>query len=249
MKSVLFVGAGRHQRRAIIQARERGLRVVAVDRNAERAGARRSRRRGGRRLRRRRRGDGGRAHARRRRRAHGLGRSRGPGRRRGDRAPRAALDRNCGRPAHDAQDRDAALLRRGGRAPASVRRGPRSRECPRGARDRRASCGAQAGRLGRPACRLPPRERGAPRELAPRRPGRVTQQRGDRRGIRRRARAQRNRDCTRRGDRGADAVRPPSTSRAWVRRRVDPRVPRFDLRRPACRRPSGPPCTRCARLA
>jgi biotin carboxylase len=32
--SVLFVGAGRHQRRAIAQARDRGLRVVAVDRNA-----------------------------------------------------------------------------------------------------------------------------------------------------------------------------------------------------------------------
>ena len=29
MKTVLFVGAGRHQRRAILQARERGLRVVA----------------------------------------------------------------------------------------------------------------------------------------------------------------------------------------------------------------------------
>ena len=34
MSSVLFVGAGRHQRHAIAQARERGLRVVAVDRNA-----------------------------------------------------------------------------------------------------------------------------------------------------------------------------------------------------------------------
>jgi len=34
VKTVLFVGAGRHQRRAIAQARERGLRVVAVDRNA-----------------------------------------------------------------------------------------------------------------------------------------------------------------------------------------------------------------------
>ena len=34
MPSVLFVGAGRHQRRAIAQARDRGLRVVAVDRNA-----------------------------------------------------------------------------------------------------------------------------------------------------------------------------------------------------------------------
>lgn len=33
MKTVLFVGAGRHQRRAIEHARARGLRVVAVDRN------------------------------------------------------------------------------------------------------------------------------------------------------------------------------------------------------------------------
>ena len=31
MKTVLFVGAGRHQRRAIVQAKERGLRVAAVD--------------------------------------------------------------------------------------------------------------------------------------------------------------------------------------------------------------------------
>ncbi len=34
VKSVLFVGAGRHQRGAILQAVARGLRVVAVDRNA-----------------------------------------------------------------------------------------------------------------------------------------------------------------------------------------------------------------------
>jgi biotin carboxylase len=38
VKTVLFVGAGRHQRRAIAQARERGLRVVAVDRNEEAPG-------------------------------------------------------------------------------------------------------------------------------------------------------------------------------------------------------------------
>ena len=38
MSSVLFVGAGRHQRRAIAQARDRGLRVVAVDRNPEAPG-------------------------------------------------------------------------------------------------------------------------------------------------------------------------------------------------------------------
>ena len=38
MKTVLFVGAGRHQRRAIEQARARGLRVVAVDRNAQAPG-------------------------------------------------------------------------------------------------------------------------------------------------------------------------------------------------------------------
>ena len=37
--TVLFVGAGRHQRRAIEQARARGLRVVAVDRNAEAPGS------------------------------------------------------------------------------------------------------------------------------------------------------------------------------------------------------------------
>ncbi len=38
MKTVLFVGAGRHQRRAILQARDRGLRVVAVDRNPDAPG-------------------------------------------------------------------------------------------------------------------------------------------------------------------------------------------------------------------
>jgi biotin carboxylase len=40
VSSILFVGAGRHQRRAIVQARERRLRVVAVDRNAEAPGLR-----------------------------------------------------------------------------------------------------------------------------------------------------------------------------------------------------------------
>jgi len=34
VSTVLFVGAGRHQRRAILRARELGIRVVAVDRNA-----------------------------------------------------------------------------------------------------------------------------------------------------------------------------------------------------------------------
>ena len=38
MKTVLFVGAGRHQRHAIEQARARGLRVAAVDRNADAPG-------------------------------------------------------------------------------------------------------------------------------------------------------------------------------------------------------------------
>jgi biotin carboxylase len=38
MQTVLFVGAGRHQRRAIEQARARHLRVVAVDRNPRAAG-------------------------------------------------------------------------------------------------------------------------------------------------------------------------------------------------------------------
>jgi biotin carboxylase len=40
VKSVLFVGAGRHQRRAIGRARELGLRTVAVDRNPEAPGLR-----------------------------------------------------------------------------------------------------------------------------------------------------------------------------------------------------------------
>jgi biotin carboxylase len=38
VQTVLFVDAGRHQRRAIEQARDRGLRVAAVDRNAEAPG-------------------------------------------------------------------------------------------------------------------------------------------------------------------------------------------------------------------
>ena len=38
MKTVLFVGAGRHQRRAIEQAGARGLRVAAVDRNPDAPG-------------------------------------------------------------------------------------------------------------------------------------------------------------------------------------------------------------------
>jgi biotin carboxylase len=38
VSTVLFVGAGRHQRRAITQARERGLHTVAVDRNPEALG-------------------------------------------------------------------------------------------------------------------------------------------------------------------------------------------------------------------
>jgi biotin carboxylase len=38
VQGVLFVGAGRHQRRAISRARELGLRIVAVDRNPEAPG-------------------------------------------------------------------------------------------------------------------------------------------------------------------------------------------------------------------
>jgi biotin carboxylase len=37
-KTVLFVGAGRHQRRAIVHAKEMGLRVAAVDRNPDAPG-------------------------------------------------------------------------------------------------------------------------------------------------------------------------------------------------------------------
>jgi biotin carboxylase len=38
VRTVLFVGAGRHQRRAILQAKSMGLRVAAVDRNADAPG-------------------------------------------------------------------------------------------------------------------------------------------------------------------------------------------------------------------
>ncbi len=38
MKTVLFVGAGRHQRRAILHAKELGLRVAAVDKNPDAPG-------------------------------------------------------------------------------------------------------------------------------------------------------------------------------------------------------------------
>src|SRR4051812_5970425 len=40
VQSVLFVGAGRHQRRAITRARELGLHVVAVDRTPDALGLR-----------------------------------------------------------------------------------------------------------------------------------------------------------------------------------------------------------------
>ncbi len=40
MRTVLFVGAGRHQRRAILKAKELGLRVAAVDRNPDAPGLR-----------------------------------------------------------------------------------------------------------------------------------------------------------------------------------------------------------------
>jgi len=40
MKTVLFVGAGRHQRAAIVRARELGFRVAAVDRNPDAPGLR-----------------------------------------------------------------------------------------------------------------------------------------------------------------------------------------------------------------
>src|SRR5512133_1719103 len=38
MKTVLFVGAGRHQRRAILRAKELDYRVAALDRNADALG-------------------------------------------------------------------------------------------------------------------------------------------------------------------------------------------------------------------
>ena len=128
MRTLLFVGAGRHQRRAILQARESGLRVVAVDRNADAPGlrladvpevvdfadvdaveevARRHRRRWAR---------------------DRFGRPGRARRRDGRRASRAAHDRVRRGPPDDPQGRDAQGARRGRRAAAAVRGRPRPGE-------------------------------------------------------------------------------------------------------------------------
>ena len=154
-KTVLFVGAGRHQRRAIVRAKELGLRVVAVDRNPDAPGLDDA--------------DVGEVvdfadvegviEAGRR---HGVD---GVLTVSADRAVPvvAAVAEALGLPGigaerrarDDAQDRDAAAARRGRRAAAALRGGPRPRA--RRARRRRGRLpgGAEAGRLGRPARRLP----------------------------------------------------------------------------------------------
>ena len=247
VSTVLFVGAGRHQRRAILRAKELGLRVVAVDRNPDALGLAGGRRGRGRRLHGRRRGHRGRPAPRRRRRPDRLGRPRRARRRRRRRGARAARDRRRDRAPDDPQDRDAADARRRGRAAAALRRRARPAERPRGARRRRRAGRAEAGRLGRAARHLLRRVAGRARRAPARGARRVADRRGDRRELPRRARAERDRDRARRRGVPAHALRPAAPARDRLRRRLDPRLPRVDLRATCSPRRSASPSTRCTR--
>ena len=239
VSSVLFVGAGRHQRRAIAQARERGLRVVAVDRNADAPGlaladvpevvdfadvdACRGRR----------------TAARRGRRADGLRRPGGAGRRRRQRAARAAHDRDGRRPPHDQQDRDAPYARGGRRPAAAVRSSPQSRGGTRCTGHGRPSGRPQARRLRRAARSLPDRDRGRPRVAPPLGARRVARPRGDPRGVRRGNRDERHRRRAERRRPDGDALRPPPAGRRRLRRGLDPPLSGVDPLRPARARRAG----------
>ena len=233
MQTVLFVGAGRHQRRAIQQARARRLRVVAVDRNPDARGLLAA--------------DAAEAvdftdldavtEAAGRHAVDGVLTVSA------DRAVPvvAAVAERLGLPGHrhrdgtpdDAQDRDAPHARRGGRPAAPLRRRAPPRRGPSGARDRRPPRGAQAGRLGRPARRLPARAARRPRRPPPRRARRVGGGRGDRRVVRRRHRDERDRrsraaarpprhalgpaspDGVGFGVGGSTSIQPPSSATSW----------------------------------
>ena len=188
---------------------------------------------GGGRLRRRRRRRGGRAPTRGRRRPHRLGGSRSAGRGGGDRARRAPEHR-LGRGApDDAQDRDAPHARRGGHRPAALRSRAQPGRGPCRDRGRRSPRGAEAGRLGRSAGRLPHRHAGRPRVAPPRRAGGVAGQGDHPRGVPRRDRDERDRRRPRRRAEPRDALRPSEAAGDRLRRRLDPRVPRVDPLGPA----------------
>ena len=93
--------------------------------------------------------------------------------------------------------------------------------------------GAEAGGLGRPARDLPRRVGGRDRGAPARGALGVADAGGDPRAVRRGNRDERDRDRPRRRGVDADAVRPPAAAGNRLRRRLDPRLPGDDLRRPA----------------
>ena len=198
MRTVLFVGAGRHQRRAILRAKELGLRVAAVDRNPDAPGLAEA--------------DIAKVvdfsdvaavlKATARLKLDGVltvsadravpvvaavAEARGlPGIGDRDRAP------------DDAQGRDATAPRRGGRAAAALRRGADAVGDASRRRRGRLPGGAEAGRQRRPARRVPRRVARRRRPPSARGARRVADRRGDPRGVRARHRAERDRDRARR---------------------------------------------------
>ena len=233
VKSVLFVGAGRHQRRAILQAREQGLRVVAVDRNPDALGLQVA--------------DVAEAVdftdvdavtevARRHAVDGALTVS-------ADRAvpvvaevterARAAVDRDARRAADAQQDRDAARLRRRRRPAAAVRRRAVARRGPPGTR-RRSGCPPSSSRPIPAASAASSGSRAKTTSTATSTPRSPSRRAGVHpRGLRRRHRDERDRDRPRRRGRGRDALGPAATARDRLRRRLDPRLPGVGLRRPA----------------
>ena len=233
--TVLFVGAGRHQRRAIERARELGCAssrstatpdapglAAANDREVvdftdveavER----------------------GRTRARRRRRADRLRRPRGARRRRGRRgarACRASEPRPRTLMTHKVAMR--RVLRRARRAASRAFAAVRSFGERHGALEVTGLAGrAEARRLGRPARRLPDRLARRPRGAPARGARGVAQRRGDRRVVPRRARAERPRGRARRPRRAADALGPAAPAGDRLRRRLGARLPVDDLRRRA----------------
>ena len=112
------------------------------------------------------------------------------------------------------------------------------------ARDARRAPAPRSTTVGLPAVLKPADsggQRGVFRVESRRRPRRapargargVADRRGDRRGVPRRHRDERDRDRARRRGDPADALGPAAPARGRLRRRLDPRLSRVDLRRPA----------------
>ena len=230
LRTVLFVGAGRHQRRAIRRAKELGLEVAAIDRNPDApafadadvaevvdfgdvpAAIEAARRIGP---------DGVLTVS-------------------SDRAvpvvaaiagARPAGHRPGSGPPGDEQAGDAATARGGRRPAAAVLRRPHARGRRCGTRRDRPAGGAQAGRLGRPA-RPAAHPLGRPAGGGPGRRARgVAGRRGDPRALPRRDRGELPGGRPRRRRDRADALRSPPSRRGRLRRLPRPSLPDDDRRR------------------